>query len=550
MFVGNLKKINLSTSMFERLITKGQFYVDKTRFIENFLEEASDVMLITRQRRLGKSLNMDTLRCFLTDSVDNRHLFKGLYIESSHVWEEAHAWPVFKFDFKLLTADDYCEQIAALVDEQLCSYTDPKKLNNRLKRRYNSLVTGLKNPTHSLRLLTEIVYDLTGKCTYILIDEYDKLLMDNYNSEKYEELRTFMQNLFSAAFKDNPYLEKALLTGVMRISKESIFSSLNNISVFDIFNDNMYTNDYGFTEEEVQCIGKYTDLDIDEVRKWYNGIRVNGIPIYNTFSFSSYLKHKQFECFWSMSGTMDMIIDLLNDERMLVLTALLNQEPQEVPIEKRISVKLLSKHTGDKAFYSLVAQTGYLSILEWRDTSAIVTIPNKELVYVWRNFIIDALNIDEKQIRTMFDNVDNESAFSKDVEYFLTDRLSFHDLAKYSGENSEKAHERAYHLYLLGILSAFEDVSCRFPLSNRESGNGRYDIWVERPHVSVIFELKACDSKDGLDKKAQEALEQIDAKRYGAELAPGKKLIKAGIAFYKKSCRVRVKTAKLSIFLA
>ena len=121
MFVGNLKKINLSTSLFERLITKGQFYVDKTRFIEHFLDEASDVQLITRQRRLGKSLNMDTLRCFLTDKEDNRHLFKGLYIESSHVWEEAHSWPVFKFDFKQLTADDYITNFIVLVENHICS---------------------------------------------------------------------------------------------------------------------------------------------------------------------------------------------------------------------------------------------------------------------------------------------------------------------------------------------------------------------------------------------------------------------------------------------
>ena len=537
MFVGNLKKINLSTSIFERLITKGQFYVDKTRIIEYFLEEASDVQLITRQRRLGKSLNMDTLRCFLTNQADNRHLFKGLYIESSHVWEEANSWPVFKFDFKQLTADSYVKQLIVQVDEQLCSAVNPNDFDERLKRRYDAMVNAYENPNQSILLLMEIVYKLSGKRSFILIDEYDKLLMDNFISDKYEELRTFIQNLFSATFKDNQYLEKALLTGVMRVSKESVFSNLNNISVFDVFGDSMYTNAYGFTEDEVRHISKHADIDVDEARKWYNGVRINGMPIYNTYSFSSYLKHNNFECFWGMSGAMDLIVDMLNDERKLVLTALLNQEPQEV----LVSLKWLSKRASDKAFYSLLVQAGYLSILEWRGTNALVTIPNKELVYVWKNFIIEALNIDEKQISNLFDHVDNEAAFSQDVEYFLTDRLSYHDLAKYSCENSERAHERAYHLYLLGILSAFEDVRCRFPLSNRESGNGRYDIWVERPNVSVIFELKACNSKEDLDKKAQEALNQIDAKRYGAELVPGKKIIKVGIAFHKKSCKVRVR---------
>ena len=544
MFVGNLNKINLSTSIFERLIKKGQFYVDKTRFIENFLEEASDVMLITRQRRLGKSLNMDTLRCFLTNQVDNRHLFKGLYIESSHVWEEANSWPVFKFDFKQLTAESYIPNFIVLVENHICSLVNPDDLHSRFKRRYESLVMEQSNPTQSLLLLMEIAYELTGKCSFILIDEYDKLLTDNFKSEKCEEIRDFIQSLFVTTFKDNPYLEKALLTGVMRISKESIFSNLNNVKVFDIFSDDVFTNDYGFTEEEVRHINKYTDFDIDEARNWYNGVRVKGVPIYNTFSFSSFLASKRFECFWGMSGAMEVIIGLLDDERKQVLASLLNQEPQEVPIEKLVSLKWLSNNSSDMAFYSLLVQAGYLSLLEWRDTNAVVSIPNKELMYVWRNFIISALNIDKKQIRTMFDHIDNEAAFSQDVEYFLTDRLSIHDLAKYGGENSERAHERAYHLYLLGILSAFEDVGCRFPLSNRESGNGRYDIWVERPHVSVIFELKACDSKEGLDKKAQEALEQIDTKRYGADVERGKKLVKAGIAFYKKSCKVRVKSSE------
>ena len=140
MFVGSLKKINLSTSLFERLIAKGQFYVDKTRFIEHFLDEASDVQLVTRQRRLGKSLNMDTLRCFLTDKEDNRHLFKGLYIEKSHVWEYVNSAPVFKFDFKQLTADDYVTQVVVMVNKHVCSVVDPAGLQPQLKQRLGILL--------------------------------------------------------------------------------------------------------------------------------------------------------------------------------------------------------------------------------------------------------------------------------------------------------------------------------------------------------------------------------------------------------------------------
>ena len=221
-----------------------------------------------------------------------------------------------------------------------------------------------------------------------------------------------------------------MLTGVLRISHESMLSGLNNIVIYDLFGDDLYTDDYGLTEEEVAELSKLAPFDISEARAWYNGVRVNGKPIYNVYAMMSFLSRGKYDCYWGRSGTMDMIIDMLNEKRKLVLTALLDQQPHEVPMEKYISIKRLLGTSDDKAFYSLLVQAGYLSLIEWRGTSAIVSIPNKELKYVWRNFIIDALNIDEKQIRTMFDNVDCEAVFAEDMEYFLSDRLSQHDLAK------------------------------------------------------------------------------------------------------------------------
>ena len=543
MFVGSLKKINLSTSLFERLITRGQFYVDKTRFIEHFLDEASDVQLITRQRRLGKSLNMDTLRCFLTDQVDNRHLFKGLYIEKSHVWREANSTPVFMFDFKKLTADGYISQLVEMVDKHICSLTDPAQLNDRLRRSYESLVVKLANPTKSLYMLTELVYDLTGKNSYILIDEYDKLLIDNHASAKYEEIRDFIGALFSTAFKDNPYLEKALLTGVMRISKESIFSNLNNISVFDVFSDDTYISDYGFTEEDVNYVGQHTPFCLDDVRKWYNGIRVSGVPIYNTFSFSSYLRKKQLECFWGMSGSMEIIKKLLTDSRRKVITGLLNGEEVSVPFSIRISLHDLQEEAADEVFFSLIAQTGYVSIADTVssvDGYAKIFIPNTELMIVWRRFIMTSLYPRPTKLVTLFDNAENLELFKSDLEYFLGDRLSYHDLAVQPQDTKRHTEERVYHVFVLGMLSAYKDANCIFPVSNWESGDGRYDILVEKPQANFIFELKVCDNQEDLNKTANTALDQIDEKRYGAELDKSKRLVKIGIAFFGKQCSVQV----------
>ena len=539
MIHGDVNNICLSTSSFVRIITEGKLYIDKTRVIEHFLTSPSIVQLVARQRRLGKTMNMDTIGCFLTDKDDKRHLFKGLYIETSPVWDKANSAPVFHFDFKILSEQTFKKTLYFMICEHIKSYCGGIELSlvaeDYIKSRDYDDVAGLLH-------LTESVHRATGKRSYIFIDEYDKLLMDNHDTEYYDGIRKFLAGFISSGFKGNPYLEKGLLTGVLRISHESLLSGLNNIVIYDMFSDNLYTDDYGLTEVEVCELNKLTPFDINEARAWYNGVRVNGKPIYNMYAMMSFLSWGKYDCYWGRSGTMDLIIDLLNDNRKLALTAMLDQRPHEVPMEKYISIKRLSGTSDDKAFYSLLVQAGYLSLIELKGGGALVSIPNKELAYVWRNFIIDALNLDEKQVRTLFDHIDNEAAFADDLEYFLTDRLSYHDLAKYGGENSERAHEKAYHLYLLGILSAYEDVSCHFPLSNRESGNGRYDIWVERPNMNVIFELKACESKEYLNQKAQEALEQIDTKRYGVELAPGKKLVKAGIAFHKKLCSVKVKS--------
>ena len=539
MIRGSISNICLGLSSFERMITEGKLYVDKTRMIENFLNCPTLVQLIARQRRLGKSMNMDMLGCFLTDKKDMRHLFKGLYIENSPVWGKANSAPVFYFDFRILTKETYKRTLYYTVCDYIDSYCDGVKLSRAAQGYLNN-----DNFADSagFMYLTESVYRSTGKRSYIFIDQYDKLLMDNQNNEYYNEIREFLAGFISSGFKGNPYLEKGLLTGVLRISHESLLSGLNNIVTYDVFSDDLYTDDYGLTEEEVSELGKLAGFDVNEARAWYNGVRVNGKPIYNTYAMMSFLYRGSYDCYWGRSGTMDLIIDLLNEKRKLTLTTLLSQEPLEVPMEKYISLRSLSDKSDDDAFYSLLVQAGYLSIMELWATSALVAIPNIELTQVWKRFIIKALYTGVTQVRTLFDHVNNEAAFSQDLEYFLSDRLSFHDLAKYSEENANRAHERAYHLYLLGMLSAFEDVKCHFPLSNRESGNGRYDIWLERPNMSIIFELKASETKEDLDKKAQQALEQIDTKRYGAQAKPGKKLLKVGIAFCKKLCKVRVNT--------
>ncbi|MCL1998600.1 MAG: ATP-binding protein [Turicibacter sp.] len=540
MLVGNPKKIDLSTSSFERMIERKNLYIDKTRIVENFIEEASSVQLITRQRRLGKSLNMDTIRCFLTDRVDNRRLFKGLYVESSHVWEYANSSPVFYFNFKSLSPQTYKKDVFHTVLNYILEYCD----KNDLSVEVESYISDKDySDAKGLFYLTKAVYETTGKRSYLLIDEYDKMLMDNYKTAEYEEIRQYETLLFSTGFKDNPYLEKALITGVMRISRESLFSGLNNIKIFDIFNDTTYTDDYGLTEEEVDELQTLFDFDKAKLKTWYNGIMVNGKPIYNTYSTMSFLDENKYKCYWAMSGIMDTIAELINENRRKTITRLLSGEKLCMGIEERISLMDLSHEAGDEDFYSLIVQAGYLSVerAEGETVSetikAIMSIPNIELMLAWKNFILKRVfRVLSSQVRSIFENSDNLPLFTKDLERIITDRLSHHDLAGLRGEEREKAHEVLYHVFLLGLLCADGHTLRKYPISNRESGDGRFDIFIERAEGNFIFELKSSENAENLGKDAQSALEQITAKRYGEDFSG--RLVKVGIAFVGKKCRI------------
>jgi len=538
MVSGDIKRINLSISSFQQMIEGGFLYIDKTRLIENFLNTASSVQLVVRQRRLGKSLNIDMLRCFLTDKEDNRHLFKNLYIENSIVWDKINSVPVFYFNFKSLKLGNYKQVLYDIVSEHIETYCSDTKLS-KLTRRY--LSDDNFDDTKGLYYLIESVFRATGKRSYILIDEYDSMLMDNYKSSEYKEIREFEKAFLEEGLKDNRYLEKALLTGVMRVSHESMLSGLNNLVTYDVFMDDVYKNDYGLTNSEIEELRTLASLDVDELRKWYNGVKISGQEIYNIYSVMSFLTRKKYECYWGKSGTMNMISDKLNEGRQETIKKLLNGEYVSVSIEDKISLENFASDIGDEAFYSFLVQAGYLALDNTKisaNNTVTVSIPNTELMLVWKRFIFANLFSDAPNFRTLFDNSNNPILFAKDIEYFLQDRLSIHDLSVYKSENAEKVYEKIYHTFVLGLLSGYEDTKCPRPLSNRESGDGRYDILVQRPTENYIFEFKSCSENEDLLKHAEKALNQINTKRYGADLTDGKPLVKIGIAVCGKRCRV------------
>ncbi len=389
---GNINKIDLGQSSFENLINDNNLYIDKSKFIETFLGESNSVQLIVRQRRLGKSLNLDMLRCFLTDLQDNRKLFHGLYIENSLVWNEVNSAPVFLFDFKNLDVADYREKITQQINKHILSYIDISALPKHLLEEYNQMISVPDHATGGLLLLTELVYEVTGKRSYILIDEYDKFLTDNYDRDEYEEIKSYETTLLSAGLKGNRYLKKALLTGVMRVSRESMLSGLNNLVTYDVFSDKTYADYFGLIESEILELNKISSFDKEELKSWYNGIKIKGKAIYNIYSVLSYIQSGEFSNYWGRSGTIHIILKLMNDERKEAIIKLLNGETLEAFVSRRISLNELNEEPDDSIFYSLLVQTGYLS-LEQTDVSnwSTVKIPNRELMNVWKEFILSSV---------------------------------------------------------------------------------------------------------------------------------------------------------------
>jgi len=538
---GDITKLDLGTAFFERIIANNNFYVDKSAFIEHFLYDPNQVILITRHRRSGKSLNMDMLRCFLTYKEDFRRLFKGLYIEDSPVWDEAHSAPVFSFSFKNMNAENYKYKLYRQVFAEFYKNFSNEQLSEADKILWDEYRGQKGKDSDGLLILSELTYNITGKKSYILIDEYDRVLRDYYQSEVYDAIFDYIKSFLSAGLKDNPFLEKALLTGVLRISYESMFSDLNNITTYDMFSDKIYTDDYGLTDSEIDEIHSLAPFDRAKMKQWYNGIKVDQKAIYNIYSVSSFLRAKEFNCYWGSSRLLDMVISLMNEDRENTVRELLNGSRVEAPVENRVSLKQLWGKRDDASFYSFLVQGGYLALDEINPERKLckISIPNIELKEVWKKFILSFYYPNQGRVLTMFDHAENLRLLARDIEAYISDSLSYYDLSVHKGEDAGKVWERVYHVFILGILSAYSDSRYEKPISEGEGGDGRYDILYQKGGSYYIFEFKSCADVKQLSGQAQAALSQIDIKRYGARLNPKQPLITVGIAIFGKQCCVK-----------
>ncbi|MDR3305491.1 MAG: ATP-binding protein [Clostridiales Family XIII bacterium] len=532
-FRGNRNKIDLGSSAFRRFIERDLLYVDKSAFIEHVFSNESQVLLFTRPRRMGKSLNLDMLRVFLDPLEDAGGsvpgLFSGLYLESRPVFAELGKHPVISLDFRDFKTHNYKEIFGRTVKKQLLRYVDEDALSA-------DTMADFADPVKYYdRLLADALEVLDEKypgSPWLLIDEYDKLFMDGakLGGGEFDEIRTFTRFVLASALKGNPHLGKGILTGVNRIAQESMFSELNNIKVYGVLSESAFDTDFGFSEDEVSDV--CTEKELADVRAWYNGYRIGAEKVYFTYSVMNYLSDGHLGNYWGQSGMMDSIKAALTPDRLANISDIIGGFGGAcftTLVKDRLSVDDMDGYRNDDAFYSLLLQSGYLTYdPSEHDGEYQIYLPNLELQSVWRQFIVaNIYNSVPSAVMKTFELTGDAEAFSGALAELINGKLSYFDL-------DSVEPEKTYHVFVLGLLAA----SGVHVVSNREAGKGRWDVTALFPSRSVIFEFKQTKKDAALRRAAKAAYKQILDKRYADGAPKALPVYGAGVGFCGKVCAV------------
>ena len=535
------------------------YYVDKTLLIKDFLDKKPLVSLFTRPRRFGKTLNMDMLRVFF--EISNEDTSK--YFINKQIWKcgkeyQAHQgkYPVIFLTFKDVKFDSWTatlDKIKGLLQEEYARHIevlDSNKISQYEKDYILKILNGNANEvdiSSALERLSKILAIHYKKNPIIIIDEYDTPIQEGYIKEFYDEIISFMRNFFSGAFKDNKYLSYGFLTGILRISQESIFSGMNNISVHSLF-DEEYESYFGFTEDEVEnMLSYYGKQDKEtELKNWYDGYLFGKKEIYNPWSVINYISRDCIpQAYWANSGSNEIlheVMQTLNDDSVQRLNALLQGDKVVARIDQNVIYRSIKENS--QYIYSLLIVAGYLKpvtkyIQEDGNYLCEVKIPNKEIEAVYRSEVLSSLVTSGVIKRTTMDTI-VESLFSNSYERlqlalseYLNNSISFFD----------KSSESFYHGLMLGLLALMDNQY--IIKSNREAGDGRYDISLlprQNKYPAIIIELKYQKdiTDDKLNSLAHQALSQINLLRYDSEFKQYgfEKVLKYAIAFSGKKVNV------------
>ena len=540
-----MKRLAIGIDDFRKIIKEDCYYVDKTKFIEAVLEDASNVKLFTRPRRFGKTLNMSMLKYFfdVRDSEENRKLFNGLDIEKSKYINEQGKYPTILISLKSIkyeTWEESLEQLKSLLSNLYNEFEYIREcLNESEIELFNDIWFKKENGeyTNSLKNLTKFLYKYYKKEVILLIDEYDIPLITAYKYGYYDEAINFYKIFLGEALKTNQYLKMGVLTGIIRVIKAGIFSDLNNLRVYSIL-DKQYSDFFGFTEKEVEkmLIDFNIEYNLPEVKSWYDGYKFGDTEVYNPWSILNFVQNRELEGYWIGTSGNFLIKEVLKDsnsEINISLEKLFNGEKIEEVITGNSDLSsLLSYHE----IWELLLFSGYLTVDKKIDEDVYsLRLPNKEIRKFFKNEFID-ITFGASEFRKTMETLKNNKIeeFEKNLQNILLKSTSYMD-----GKN-----ENFYHGLFLG-MSFYLDNKYSVK-SNREAGLGRYDVLIEpinKKERAFILEFKVTDSEKNLENFSKEALEQIINKKYNIELI--KKGIKdityIGIAFYKKQLRISYK---------
>jgi hypothetical protein len=554
-----MKELDLGNSDFKSIIENNNYFIDKSLLIKDIIKAQKQVILLPRPRRFGKTLNLSMLQYYFDiNQVDKENLFSKLQIWQSEedIKEKYAKYPVIFLSFKDAKDDNWKDCLELIKDEIVELYNNHVYLldSNILAANEKNDFQNILNKTAinttfkgSLKKLSKYLYTYYNQKVVILIDEYDTPIQAGYKIF-YENAISFMRNLLSGAFKDNKYLYKGVITGILRVSKESIFTGLNNVSVFSILEDEL-SDKFGFTENEVKQILQDFSVptEYEYVKKWYNGYKFgNTTNIYNPWSILNYaISHRSgFKTFWANTSSDELIKEQLkkkdaNYSREQFLK-LINNETIDKEIDDNFVFPDLL--TDKELLWTLLTFSGYLTSKNktGRKTHDLA-IPNYEVKTVFQDIILKWLNTDVNIKRsTLIDTtkylINNDIAkFEKGFKEIIGDTFSYFDI------NGEP--ENVYQSYVLGLLAIIGDDY--IIKSNRESGEGRYDILLiphDKTKYGIVIEIKQIDKdeKDNnetftkkIDNKIKEAKKQIDKNKYYMELIDNKisNIIKLPIVF-------------------
>lgn len=541
-----MKLLPTGIENFKTMIDKSAYYVDKTNFIENVLSE--QVVLYTRPRRFGKTLNMSMLYYFFSiKERENSYLFDGLNIsKNKDALKHQNKYPTIFISLKEMKSLTFDAQISSfsnviyelleknleiLSSDQLSDTT--KDILNKLHNRSSS-VEDLKI---SLRVITNALYTYYQQKVIVLIDEYDVPLQAAYQNNYYEEMVEFLRSVFSSALKTNDALEKGIMTGCLRISKESIFTGLNNFTAYSVLN-NISSEFFGFTESEVKQLLKDYNLSekMDEVKEWYDGYQFGNKEIYNPWSTLMYVKNITQDVsfkpisFWANTSGNDIVVKYIqNGDKKLrkEFDLLMNGQSLIKYIKPELTYREMDNINN---IYSFLLLTGYLKVIKDRGENQFeLVIPNKEVYEIYKQSFMSYFEdyTTSKKNELYQELVDGDA---KKVNLLLNDIL-LRSISYFDNQES------FYHGFLVGLLNDYEVVS------NKESGNGRFDVCVLPENILgtiVLIECKHSISEDNLIDDAKEGARQIVEKKYLEEhrFKKYENAIGYGISFYKKQCYV------------